>query len=1014
MLTDFMLMGNIMIVSAEIRRAPYADILLLSVRHPGRYDDHIFAVLTAVTERLGFHTLSRLCETYAPSIAMSFFAEQEDLTHLPPRLLGYRDRRESATTLFMQILPIGLLGMEEASDSHGRSQLAAFCVLMHSSTNQVLRELFAIRVALRICTEFDTPEDVSNQRSEIIWRALQTWATESASPGESPEVVFNSQTDVIVYHMLRSIGEIDPSPGGDLSEAIKSQFPSAEVSFSALTQFRGISDLSIHRPNAPLYTSSAVLQALRWLRHMVAQTSTFETLYHVLHRLFAAVEKSLLVNEQLRYLNGICILVSIQTAAFQEVPVLLRNLLFGAVSVLAQPDLSRRAQSIIEWACQIYSQASEADPRFPELLSRIARIAFDFTTHPDREIQVTGDKMLGWAEDLASRLYLIPHAKEQVLRALHLWPRPATGPLAKIASELSYGELLDILSGHELASNKFRLVRRLRDLIRHGVVTDNFPRHDFWHLKACIPSSTQLDDEDVDAFVETLYANAGRLRSAGETAISLHTIAVRHQGDFRGSKDHYKAIAPNRSILLSLVDMMYGDDGHKVYVAYQSLRLLMSLEENTTSWKDPPQEILLIAQTPLRPLESKAADINLLNSNEYVNGSQEFDTWIASITQVICDILSSQNQFYAQLCPILEDDVRFATELFPIVVHELLRRTEKHENNRNSSARIAISHLFTLVLQSNTAAGPSVRAIVDTVLHLRNIQRPSIKGEDPKKFDPLGSDSWLDVDLVLLAHAATRCGSYTTALLFLELRAPDPPDDPRTEQILYDIYSHIQEPDGFYGIKSHDVQDFLIRRFHHEKQWTKALQFHGADFEATAGARASRTPQISGVVQSLHSFGFDHLAVAINQALGTEITTTTSSMDYQLGWRTENWDLPNSDLNQHPGCSLFVALRAIHRERDSSSAEAIVQSALRHEILNLHSIGNENMTEVQDAVQRLLCLGEVRRWTRYPVQSAITSKEWPTGISERLELIPSGFEYALLFLHNVRSNYNFSDGIQVR
>ena len=878
-----MLMGNTMIVSAEIRRAPYADILLHSVRYPNRYDNHIFAVLTAVTERLGFRTLAQLCEAYAPSIAMSFFAGQEDLTRIPPRLLGYRDRRESAGSLFVQTLPLGLLDMEELGDSHGHSQLSAFCGVMHSSIDQILRELFAVRVALRICTEFDTPEGVSNQRSETIWRTLQTWATDSASPGEYPEAVFNSQTDVIVYHMLRAIGDVDPSPGGDLGEAIKSQFPSAAIPFQTLTQFRGISDLSTHRPNPPLYTSSAVLQALRWLRHMVARASTTETLYHVLHRLFAAVGKSLLVNEQFRYLNGICILASIQATAFQEEPALLRNLLFGAVAVLSQPDLSRRAQSIIQWACEIYFQATEADPRFPELLSRIARIAFDFTTHPAREIQVTGNEMITWVEGLASHLYLAPHAKGQVLRALHLWPRPVTGSLAQIASELSYGELLDILTGHELASNKFRLARRLRDLIRHGVVTENFSRHEFWHLKGCIPPSAQLDDEDIDAFVETLFANAGKLRSAGETAIALDTIAIRHQRDSRGSKDHYKAIAPNRSILMSLVDMMYGDDTHKVYVAYQSLRLLMSLEENITSWKDPPKEIVLIAHVPLKPLEPKSAAIDLLNSKECVDGSGEFDKWIASITQIICDVLSGQSLFYAQLRPVLQDDVRFATELFPVVVHELLRRTEKHENNRNSTARIAISRLFTLVLQDDSAASSSVRAIVDVILHLRNLQRPLIKGDDSRKLDPLGSESWVDVDLVLLAHAATRCGSYTTALLFLELRAPDPPDDPRTEQILYDIYSHIQEPDGFYGIKSHDIQDFLIRRFHHEKQWTKALQFHGAHYEATPASVAYREPQTSGVVQSLHSFGFDHLAVAIHQTLGTEAITTTSATDYQLG-----------------------------------------------------------------------------------------------------------------------------------
>jgi len=88
---------------------------------------------------------------------------------------------------------------------------------------------------------------------------------------------------------------------------------------------------------------------------------------------------------------------------------------------------------------------------------------------------------------------------------------------------------------------------------------------------------------------------------------------------------------------------------------------------------------------------------------------------------------------------------------------------------------------------------------------------------------------------LLLGRNAIACGAYTTALLFLELAAEHSGSQmdkaSGTEQILFDIYSHIDEPDGFYGSK-HRISVISGQTLSSRKTVDKAFRFHGAALEA--------------------------------------------------------------------------------------------------------------------------------------------------------------------------------------
>lgn len=272
-------------------------------------------------------------------------------------------------------------------------------------------------------------------------------------------------------------------------------------------------------------------------------------------------------------------------------------------------------------------------------------------------------------------------------------------------------------------------------------------------------------------------------------------------------------------------------------------------------------------------------------------------------------------------------------------------------------------YLSRLLGQEETAVA-CVRCVVQTVLHLRYFVPDGAKSL-------LDYNTWLDVDYFLLSRSAVTCGAYTTALLFLELafeyRSQEQLDEAMTERILSSIYNCIDEPDGFYGIKSKDLSKFLLRRFQHEKQWDKAFQFHGAGYEAD-GVDSERA---EGILESLHSFGFNRLALSTLQSL---TSSYSSNMSYTLGWRTDTWDLPEALANDNHEVTMYNALRAVHRERDPASVDSVVCSSLSNELLRLKELGTEDLKGIRLSVRNLMCLAQVRLWRRENVQTRLDSR----------------------------------------
>jgi ataxia telangiectasia mutated family protein len=181
------------------------------------------------------------------------------------------------------------------------------------------------------------------------------------------------------------------------------------------------------------------------------------------------------------------------------------------------------------------------------------------------------------------------------------------------------------------------------------------------------------------------------------------------------------------------------------------------------------------------------------------------------------------------------------------------------------------------------------------------------------------------------------------------------------EEMLYEIYSHIQEPDGFYGIHDKNAKHTLIRRFEHERQWDKASQVLGAQFEV----ESLRADTLDGIIKALHFRGFHKQASLTLEAMNPHLhlqASTSASLSYNLGWRTATWDLPIYVREQASDVRLYEALRSVHCERNTVAMNQVCAEALVQEVSLLGEIANEDLYQIEECVQRIICLKEVNDW----------------------------------------------------
>ncbi|KAI6164632.1 hypothetical protein EDD17DRAFT_1561632 [Pisolithus thermaeus] len=901
-LTRSLCLGNIMIASSYVRRGPYWHLLEVAFHNPG-YSRHIQVVLNGVSRRLGLSDSHELFEAYASQIAFSIRQNFYDVLRLPPSLLGYDNRRAFAEAAF----PLYAI-------AHGRTLFNNHCTAVQKTVSEGLLTCVGYLIGLQLVCSIDRLPGSSGSVTKQLREVLASIGLDFPSQEAFVECVRKNVASIVVA-IIRSLGDQDFSANGPIVAALRTISSSdAASTFLSLTQYRQTGDFRYHPPNLPRFGTDTILRDVTAI------------CFHVLHQLFAELHSTPFVNEQLRLLNGIALLVSIRHRDFDD-PTLLHTFVQKSSLLLAQSDLIAAGQSFLQWGFSVFRKTHHVDQKLPNILAYVCALA----------LLLSKDEKI----------------RPLVLKAIPAWSHEPSSELSALVEDLSADDLSATLSDHRITSDKFRLVRQLNRLAEQNAYCRlRFSTNDFWRLKDNIPPKERLSRGDIDAFASLLVANVGNIYSFRSEPTFPQTL--RHR--------HCREPAPQHAILQTLLAMLDDSDPSEVNVVYFSLRSLISAASPeilsfhfwSAAYHTP---IEYFQRFPVAPNSRQVGSIDQLSAIPPQNA--DFSQWICSVTILLADILASMDAFYAQ-------NIAFAEEVLPVLAHTLLQ-AEKFKTIE-VSARKGLSDYFTSVLRAEEVDRLCLRAVVDVILHLRNF-------EPSGSTDHLAHDKWLDVDFYLLAKSAVTCGSYTTALLFLELACEYQQLNMNAtegiEHLLFDIYSHIDEPDGFYGIKTTDLRHFLIKRFHHEKQWEKAFRFHGAALEAGD----YRSIDADGLVQSFHAFGFDHLALRTLQSShgGIDSDVGSSTMSYQLGWRTETWDLPDNG-QQDSSTTLYRALRAVHRERDPRVVDDAINRALCDIMERLRTLGNEDITEIREVGRNFMCLSQITQWRSGKFQEHLDSK----------------------------------------
>lgn len=991
MLTRTLCLGNIMIASSYVRRGPYWH-LLEAAFHSPLYSRHIQVVLCGVSQRLGLSEPSELFEAYASQIALSIRQNSLDILRLPPNLLGYANRRECAEAAFRLFTPANLMegGGSQEAVAHGQQLFVSHCSATQKTIADGLRACIGDLIGLQLVSLVDTTHVSDSTLMTRLEELFQSKGIDLQPLGGFTQCVRQNAGD-IAASVIRSFGDQDFSDDGAIVEGLRAHgLREAARTFMSLNKYRRLNDFRFHPPNLPRFGTSTILRSLQWCTSPAVSEHVTAISYHVLHQIFAELHSTPFVNEQLRLLNGISLLIAVLGEKFKD-PTLLHTFTQKSSSLLAQADLTRAAQSYLEWGFSVYRMEVQLDQPFPDILIRVCALLDDDRAASGSSAPKQNQELPQWIDEQALILCRNSRIKAQVLKALPAWSHQPSPALLSVVEDITADSLSATLSDHRIASNKFRLVRKLLELAeQHAYSKLQFAMTDFWRLKDYIPPIAHLERDDIDAFASLLVANTGNIYGFGSEHPFPQTVRARHRRNIRRQEEAQVDLSPRRSVIQTLLAMLDGINPSEVYLVYLTLKSLISASsEETLAFHLWPAEYLapleFFQKFPVVLSIRPARNIAELDSISHP--PTNFSRWICSLSTLLSDILNLFDKFYGQLTPLITNNVQFAEEILPILVHTLLSRELSQGASSATPTRKYLSDYFTAVLAGEDPSRSCMRAVVDVILHLRSFR--SVDSDDW-----LAHDKWLDVDFRLLAKSAVGCGSYTTALLFLELAFEygqlnkESPNG--IEHLLFEIYGHIDEPDGFYGIKTTDLHHFLIKRFHHEHQWDKAFRFHGAAIEA--GSRESI--DADGLLQSFHAFGFDSLAIGTLQGpqKGFQSDETSSTMSYQLGWRTETWDLPDTGDFQDSNIALYRALRAIYRERDPYVIDVTIHSALCDAMERLRTLGNEDITEIREIARNIMSLNQLTQWRQRPVQDHLNSKSPDIRLMSQLVDIDPEFE----------------------
>ncbi|KZP01857.1 hypothetical protein CALVIDRAFT_508488 [Calocera viscosa TUFC12733] len=1020
MCTRSMIMGNIMLPSSEVRKAPYWALISTCLQFD-LYKEHVQNVLVLVSALLGMGSLADLFRPYAGQFA--FTASQMtlqtdnmdvyDLTKLP-KMFGYPDRKSLASDCFLLMGPV-FLALSNDVDANGGSCFRALCTARGIQPTAGMQECLPRTLGLRIAffmnnITLDDPSAAPNLEdiaflNDGITRHAQLCGIEEPEPAH---LVSTHIVDIVLSILTLLVDTDFGSPGASVLRLLQSasqlaaKFPGSRGSKidspSAISTFRAFvididQDYPMHRPILPAVSSLTILRCLLWLNSHYGGAFLHETAYHVVTELFALATRASMVNEQVRALRSVMMYISLCTSCFTQLSVL-RVLLRGASALIDQMDVARTSRNFLNWGLQLFLRIDKPDEILTEILLRIGRAMDGYGLRASDPASIYFNQELeAWIVQRMEELYESKVLREMVRTAVILWP--STDVDLFPFCEVSLDSVHAVLLKEQTAGDKFPLVRYVSAAAQGGIGDlSSLSAAGFWQLKAALHTSTKTDIEHSHQISNLLFSYSCRLEAVEMDTRPVPMALTRYLREVAAHRRRFRELSSAFYLVAHLSQLLTDVQAGRRAAAYATLRRVMPLipEEVRGLSQVTQAEVSLIRTYPLELYPWRERSIQELLDPAPTQLAATYSDWIHFFTTFLVELHAPYDPIWAQAIPILQMDVSFAELLLPPLVHAVLKREVLVDGIEHRSIRTLISAYFQRLLeQQGITSTACTLAIIDVIIYLRNF-------EVDEKVDPLSHDKWLDLDFGLLSKCAAASGAYKTALMLHEMMADSPDKHAQNvsdEEVLYAVYSHIEEPDGFYAIKARDARTSVVRSVEHEGRWDLALGFHGSGSRTGFSKPGTGSEDSAlGIVRSLKSLGFDYLAVSFLNSLDKRIALP--DLEYDLAWRTDSWDLPNiRHESTNTNAALYMALQAVHRERRPEQANAVMNDAFVQTVQHLKVIPDDDMVGLLKACTTLVCLREVLHWLEPCFQIALKSEEVPAADVEELLKIPTDMDFSV-------------------
>ncbi|WVQ81490.1 hypothetical protein IAT38_003614 [Cryptococcus sp. DSM 104549] len=749
-------------------------------------------------------------------------------------------------------------------------------------------------------------------------------------------------------------------------------------------------DAFVKKPSA---AARSIFTTLDLIKRNAKSMNQTKMVFSSIIRLAELINNTYLISEQQRQLRALAIVVALFQEEFRH-PTILRAFLLEMLAILHQPDICGVAMSMVAWG---FGQIKSLGGRLPDLTNLFIQLGavrgILGKSPPGDNRHFVGAGLEEWIVETASSWGASERTRGAFETSLALWPEE----LRQRVSESYVPDFHDLcsLAENPVIHNGAQLCKQYLQLTnaeegeRERVVS-TFIGSSFWHLKDKL--SADADEQGIEAFLELLYLGSGQVHapSIKETSGMTGPSSV-----LRWQRDPEREL---RAAMVMIVARLTNDVNHRTRAAaYHSLKAMIpvvsaDMPASSSLSSEVVDQLSVLTPTNLAGSGTgKAATLKgVINSGNWIKNARSVDQWARDLVSLLCDVASAEDPFYRALQPLISTPHLALRNFLPHLTRAVLTCGFQQRIEDVMLKRQALSEHFTMVLQWPSTSLDTIQSILSIVLHLRLFP-------PPYREDKQGHETWLDVDFLVLSSAAVRCGAYATSLMFLELaRDQERADivslsDPKVQKIMYEIYSNIEDPDGFYGIENHNVYDSLLRRLKHEGQSWRALGWSGAAVEAGRAQPASLLP----VLQNLHHIGFDHLASAVaSHSRPDEKGDRDDPFFCELAWRTGDWDMPlPAQVERTPEGLLYSALRAVHRERDRMAALKVVNRSIQLEVARLGSLSMEMTEQIKSTATNLLCLREAVRWLDPQVQGDLEGGR-DSGVIEGFSQMSQAFEFS--------------------